>query len=106
MLRAGAIWLLVAAFAAAGLINAIGRPAGKSDFARWGYPPWWCYVTGALEIGAAVLIALPASRQAGLVLGAVIIAAAIVTVARHREVSHLAPLGGFAALLAVVQLMR
>jgi hypothetical protein len=103
MFHAVSIWLLVAAFAAAGLINAIGMPAVKSNFVRWGYPHWWCYFTGGLEIVAAALIALPAGREAGLILGAVIVAAAILTVLRHREFSHLAPLGVFAALLAFVQ---
>jgi hypothetical protein len=45
-----------------------------------------------LEIVVAVLVALPGSREAGLILGAVIIAAAVLTVARHREFSHLVPL--------------
>jgi hypothetical protein len=103
MLHAASIWLLVAAFAAAGLINARGAPAGKSNFVRWGYPDWWCYVAGGLEMTAAALIALPATREPGLVLGAAIIAAAILTISRHREYSHLAPLGVFVALLATAQ---
>jgi hypothetical protein len=103
MFHAVSIWLLVAAFAVAGLINAIGMPAVKSNFVRWGYPSWWCYFTGGLEIVAAALIALPAGREAGLILSAVIVAAAVLTVLRHREFSHLAPLGVFVALLALVQ---
>ena len=98
------VWLLVAAFAAAGLVNAIGTPAGKGNFVRWGYPPWWCYLTGGSEVIVAVLLARPATRQAGLVLGAVIVAAAILTVTRHREFVHLAPLGLFAILLALALL--
>ena len=47
--------------------------------------------------------ALPASRTAGLALGAVIIAAAVMTVLRHRDLSHLVPLGVFAALIALVE---
>ncbi len=50
---------------------------------------------------SAALIAFPASRGVGLALGAVIIAAATVTVLRRREFSHTAPLGVFAALLAL-----
>lgn len=80
MLHALSIWLLVAAFAAAGLINARGAPAGKSNFARWGYPDWWRHLAGGLEMTAAALIALPAVREAGLILGAAIIAAAILTI--------------------------
>lgn len=99
MLHGIAVWLLVVAFFGAGLFNAIGTRATQDDFARWGYPRWWCRATGGLEIFSAALIALPAGRGIGLSLGATIIAAAIVTVVRRRESSHAAPLGAFAALL-------
>jgi DoxX-like family len=104
MLHAVVIWLLVATFAGAGLFNAIGMSSAKSNFTRWGYPNWWCYVTGGLETVTAVLIALPGGREAGLILGAVIIAAAALTVLRHREFSHLLPLGVFVALLTLAQI--
>ncbi|MGZ2379091.1 hypothetical protein ELH91_04140 [Rhizobium leguminosarum] len=95
------IWFLVAAFSGAGLVNAIGTSGTRSDFARWGYPRWWGIVTGALEILSAVLIALPVSRIVGVALGAVIIAAAVFTVLRHRDHAHLAPLSVFVTLIAV-----
>jgi hypothetical protein len=101
MIHTLAIWLLAAALLGAGLFNAVGTSRTKGDFARWGYPPWWNLLTGGLEMLSAVLVVLPASRMAGLVLAAVIIAAAVVTVVRHRDFSHLAPLGVFAALIAV-----
>jgi DoxX-like family len=101
MVHALSIWLLVAGFFGAGLFNVIGTPATQSDFARWGYPRWWSSLTGGLEMVSAVLIALPASRIVGLALGAVIIAAAVITVLRHRDYSHLVPLGVFVALIAL-----
>jgi hypothetical protein len=52
---------------------------------------------------SAVLIALPASRSVGVALGAVIIAAAALTVLRHRELSHLVPLSVFVAVIAVAE---
>ena len=102
MVHAVSIWLLVAGFFGAGLFNAIGTSGTRSDYARWGYPPWWGVPTGGLEIMSAVLIALPASRMIGLALGAIIIAAAVLTVLRHRDFTHLAPLSVFVALIAVV----
>jgi hypothetical protein len=95
-------WLLVAAFAGAGLFNAIGTPATQDSFVRWGYPKWWCRVTGALEIVVAALIPIPATHAVGLVLGAAIIGAAMFTVLHHREWTHLAPVGVSAALIALV----
>jgi hypothetical protein len=103
MAHALSIWLLVAGFFGAGLFNAIGTPATRSDFARWGYPRWWCRFTGGLEMMSAVLIALPVSRVVGLALGTLIIAAAVITVLRHREFPHLVPLGVFVALIALAE---
>jgi len=94
-------WLLVAAFFGAGLFNAIGTEGTQRSFVRWGYPRWWCRVTGGLEVVIALLIALPVTHGVGLILGAVVIAAAILTVLRHREWPHLAPLGLFVALLGL-----
>ena len=101
MVHAVSIWLLVAGFAGAGLFNAIGTAGTRSDFGRWGYPSWWGRFTGGLEIMSAVLIALPASRVVGLALGALIIAAAVLTVLRHRDFWHLVPLSVFGAFIAL-----
>lgn len=105
MLHSLSIWLLIAAFFGAGLFNAIGTPATQSGFVRWGYPSWWCRVTGALEMAVAVLLAFSATRGLGLLLGAAVIGAAVLTVLRHREFAHLAPLGFFAALLLMTQII-
>jgi len=104
LLHTLSIWLLVAAFFGAGLFNAIGTPATRSSFVRWGYPAWWCCVAGGLEMVNAVLIVLLATRAVSLILGAVIIAAAVLTVLRHREFSHLAPLSLFATLLVLAEI--
>ncbi|WP_213770281.1 DoxX family protein [Bradyrhizobium sp. dw_78] len=104
MVHALSIWLLVAGFFGAGVFNTISKPGTQSDFARWGYPRWWSIFTGGLEIISAVLIALPVSRVVGLALGAVIIAAAILTVLRHRDFSHLVPLSVFVALIALAEI--
>ena len=108
MVHALSIWLLVAGFFGAGLFNAIGTPATRSGFARWGYPRWWSSFTGGLEMMSAemmsaVLIALPVSRVIGLALGTLIIVAAVLTVLRHREFPHLLPLGVFVVLIALAE---
>lgn len=94
--------LLVAAFAGAGLYNLIGSPAARATFLRLGYPAWWCRVTGMMEIVCAALLAISSTRGAGLVLGTLIVVAALLSVLRQRELSHLAPLGLFLALTAAV----
>jgi len=102
MIHAISVWLLVAAFSGAGLFNAIGTRSTRKGFVRWGYPGWWHWVTGGLEIVSAILIAHRPWRAAGLGLGAIIIAVASLTVLRHREYVHLAPLGMFLAFIALV----
>lgn len=96
-----ATWLLVAAFAGAGIVNALGIAGTRANLIRWGYPRWWCHLTGGLEIAVAILVALPATRLIGLTLGTAIIGMAILTVLRHRDYSHLAPLGLFVVLLVL-----
>jgi hypothetical protein len=104
MVHTIAIWLLAAGFFGAGVFNVIGTATLKADFARWGYPSWWNRLTGGVEIICAALMAYPASRIIGLALGAVIIAAAIITVLRHRDFSHLAPLSLFVVFLVLAEI--
>jgi multisubunit Na+/H+ antiporter MnhB subunit len=101
MVQAFSIWLVVGLFIGAGLFNAIGTAGTLSDFARWGYPRWWNMLTGGLEVVTAGLIAMPASRILGLMLGAIIIAAAVLTVLRYRDFRHLVPRGAFSALIVL-----
>ena len=94
-------WLLALAFLGAGIVNAAGSAKIRDDFVRWGYPRWWNLVTGGLEILVAALLAHPAARSAGLVLGAAICVTAVTTVVRHRDYGHVAPgvvLAGLSAL--------
>jgi len=102
MVHTLSLWFLAAAFLGAGIVNAIGAAGTQNEFAKWGYPRWWGIVTGGLEIVTAALIALPATRIVGAALGAAIIAAAILTVLRHRDYQHLPPLSVFVSLIAVV----
>ena len=101
MIHAMPIWLLVAGFFGAGVFNTIGTPSTQKDFVRWGYPSWWCRVTGLLEISIAVIIAIPLSRTVGLGLGGAVIAVAAMTVVRHREYANLIPASIFMTMIAL-----
>lgn len=93
------------AFLIAGIVNLRGSAATRSDFVRWGYPAWWCLVTGTIEIGTAALIAWPATRSLGLIVATLVVAAAMLTVLWHRDLSHLIPLGIYAVLVAAAYLL-
>lgn len=99
MIHAIPIWLLAVGFLGAGVFNMLGLPSTQQDFVRWGYPSWWCRVTGVLEILIAAIIAIPLSRSIGLGLGGAVIAVAAITVVRHREYTNLIPAGIFMAVI-------
>jgi len=101
MLHIVVVCLCVVAFVGAGMVNAACRSAQRDSFVRWGYPAWWCQLTGALEIAVAVLIAFSVTRVAGLYLGAIIMTAATLTILRQRKSSHLVAIGVFSAQLAI-----
>jgi hypothetical protein len=80
-----------------------GHTATRDEFVASGYPAW-CWVTGCLEILTAALIAVPLVRGAGIVLGAVVILAAVATLLRHRPYAHLPPAVAFLLGIAPVVL--
>ena len=94
-------WLLALAFAGAGLFNAMGGAAAQAEFIRWGYPAWWNFVTAALEILGAALIVVPETRIWGLALGAMVLIAAIATVAWRQDYMHLPPGVALIALIGI-----
>ncbi|TFI57128.1 DoxX family protein [Sphingomonas parva] len=86
-------WLLSAFFIVGGISNIIASEAILSDYDRWGYPEWFHYVTGMLELTAAILIFQVRSRKAGIALAAGIMLSAAVTVLVHGELTRaIAPL--------------
>lgn len=86
-------WLLAAFFLIGSIGNLLAPEQLLADYARWGYPRWFHYVTGSLELVAAILLASRSLRFPGAVLGAAIMLAASATVLFHGEHAHaMAPL--------------
>lgn len=75
-------WVLAAFFVFAGLLNIVAPASLLQDYERWGYPGWFHYATGALELLSAALLAWPARRKSGAAVGMSVIAAAVVTLTR------------------------
>ena len=93
-------WLLVAFFALGGTMNIFATPEILADYARWGYPSGFNYLTGLLEWSSAILIAMPRTRLIGSLLAAGVMAAAAGTVLLAGEYSHaIPPLIGLALVL-------
>ncbi len=91
--------LAAAAFLVGAVINASGRPGIRDDFVRYGFPPWWCWITAILELATAVLLLLRPTFLIGAALGACIMLVAILAVLRAGHVRHSLPPALFLALL-------
>jgi hypothetical protein len=63
---------------------------GTCSFLR-GYPHWFHFVTGSLELATAVLLAKARTRLWGSALGCTVMLAALATVALHGEYGHGVP---------------
>lgn len=90
-LTTGFVLALALFYAVAGLVPLLRMEASGARYVQWGYPPWFPYVTAALEVLVALLLPWTQTRFAGAVLGIVIMVAAIATVLRSKEYSHALP---------------
>src|ERR1700736_2728160 len=86
--------LALAAFFVVGSLSNIFAPGSiYEEYLRWGYPPWFHFVTGSLELTTAVLLAQAGTRLWGAALGCTVMLAALATVTLHGEYGHgVAPL--------------
>jgi hypothetical protein len=82
----------LAAFFVAGSLSNIFAPRWIiEEYVRWGYPHWFHFVTGSLELTTAVLLARAPTRLWGAVLGCTVMCAALGTVIIHGEYAHAPP---------------
>lgn len=97
--------LLAAFFLVGAAVNAIGPSQIRADYARWGYPDGFRFFTAVLELTTAALLFLPAYRTIGVMLGAVVMTGALLTLLRNKEVRHaIAPTVVIILLLALYAL--
>jgi hypothetical protein len=84
---------LAAFFVVGSLSNIIAPPSIYEEYVQWGYPRWFHFVTGALELTTAVLLTREQTRLWGAALGCTVMLAAFATVTIHGEYGHgVAPL--------------
>jgi putative oxidoreductase len=89
--------LLALAFGAAGIAKLAGVPQMVQVFDAIGFGQWFRYLTGAVEIGGAVLLLVPAAGFFGGLLLAATMAGAVAT--------HLVLIGGSPAPALVLGLL-
>jgi hypothetical protein len=99
--RAFLTWGLITFFVFAGLLNVFAPAPLREDYLRWGYPSWFHYTTGAVEFLSALLQGRRATSKAGVVLGALVMGVAVLTLLIYHEGLHAAfPFLIFVALAA------
>lgn len=84
-------YLLALVYLINGSINAVGPKGMRESYERWGYPKGFNYVTATLQITSAVLIIVENTILYGITLGALVLGAAILTLAKSREWSATLP---------------
>jgi DoxX-like family len=88
-------------FVVGSLTNIVAPGSIYEEYLRWGYPHWFHFVTGSLELTTAVLLAQARTRLWGAALGCTVMLAALATVTLHGEYGHgMPPL--VAATLSIV----
>jgi hypothetical protein len=93
--------VLAAFFVVGSLSNIIAPRSIFEEYLKWGYPHWFHFVTGSLELMTALLLARARTRLWGSALGCTVMLAALATVVAHGEYGHgVAPL--VAATLSIV----
>ena len=81
-------WSLVAFFLFAGLLNIFAPGPLREDYLSWGYPGWFHYATGSLELLSAVLQGRRATSKVGVILGALVMGVAVVTLLIYHDWLH------------------
>jgi hypothetical protein len=84
-------FVLAAFFVVGSLSNIVAPGSIYEEYLKWGYPSWFHFVTGTLELTAAILLFRKPTRLLGAVLGSTVMFAAIATVVIHGEHAHAVP---------------
>lgn len=77
-------WALAVFFLYGAVNNFLARGNLRETYRRWGYPDGFHYVTAALELVAAILLATPSTRILGAALASCVMVAAMATLLRAR----------------------
>lgn len=97
-------WLLAAFFAIGAIGNLFPTEGIMADYQRWGFPDWFHYITGTLELTASALM-FSRYRLPGALAGAAVMAAATTTVLINGEYLHALLPGSVLALCLVLAVL-
>ena len=95
-------WALIAFFMVGFVISTFAVKRVGPDYRRWGYPDWFHFLSGGLDVLVALLLLKNVTRPFGVALGCGIMLVAIATVVRHREYQRAAPALTIFVLLSII----
>ena len=77
--------LLGGFFIVAGGAKLMGSPSQVEHFAQWGYPFWFLYLTGVIEVGGGLCLFIPKTQWYGIVALSITMVGAALTHLRAGE---------------------
>lgn len=108
LLMKTSLWVILAIFfLMAGGSKLLNPDAQAENFANWGYPIWFLYVTGIIEVGGAIGLLIPGARlSATLVLSATMVGAAVTHLSAGEMGALPVPLVILSLLIVLVWTLR
>ena len=83
-----ALWIVLGGmFIMAGGAKLMGNHSQVEHFAQWGYPLWFLYLTGLIEVGGGICLFIPKAQYFGIVVLSITMVGAAVTHLRANEMS-------------------
>lgn len=83
--------LVGAVFVVSGGSKLVAAESQVQDFARWGFPGWFLYGIGLLEVLGAILLVIPPTRIAGVAMLGIVMVGAVATHTVNGEYGALGP---------------
>ena len=82
---------LAIVFGLIGIVQLVGPTFVRDAYKRWDYPQRVRLLTGAFDIAAAVMLALPALRGWGIAVAAILTFGSIIVFLSHRQYRYAVP---------------
>ncbi len=82
------LWIVLGAmFVMAGGAKLMGEHSQVEHFALWGYPSWFLYVTGLIEVAGGICLFIPRTQFYGIVILSITMVGAALTHLKAHEMS-------------------
>jgi DoxX-like family len=71
-----------------GKFDLLDPPSTAAEYQDWGYPNWFHFVTGGMELATAVLLIAAATSLIGAAIGCMVMIGAVGTLIAHGGYAH------------------